>query len=187
MAVPVGAAMSMPECGLRGWSLKKRRNPNELERGPFTGCCSENVAGTRSLKSVERTSQALLLGLGPGVVFGGEVHLPLRHLQPLLDILLRRDLQLDVAGSSRGRLDRDQMLAGRRRQRDADDGLAPIAIDHGQRAPFRKAHDRFGFGRGSHVDDGDTAGHDARTRQSGPRCGDTTRSRGSNQQFSHWH
>ena len=37
MGVPVGAAMSMPECGLRDSPLNMRRSPNELERRPGTG------------------------------------------------------------------------------------------------------------------------------------------------------
>jgi hypothetical protein len=35
--VPSGAAISMPLCGLRGWSLKNRREPYEFERWPLTG------------------------------------------------------------------------------------------------------------------------------------------------------
>ncbi len=45
IGVPVGAAMSMPVCGLRGSPLKKRRRPYELERGPGTGWRSASVAG----------------------------------------------------------------------------------------------------------------------------------------------
>ena len=44
--VPVGAAMSMPLCGLRACPLNTRRRPNELERRPGVGCrmCSEGRA-----------------------------------------------------------------------------------------------------------------------------------------------
>jgi len=48
--VPVGAAMSIPECGLRDWPLNTRRSPKELERGPRTGCSKRSVAGGVSVK-----------------------------------------------------------------------------------------------------------------------------------------
>ena len=41
----VGAAMSMPVCGLRASPLNTRRKPKELERTPGTGCSSRRVPG----------------------------------------------------------------------------------------------------------------------------------------------
>src|SRR5688500_635610 len=41
----MGAAMSMPECGLRDSPLNMRRKPKELERRPGTGWASRSVGG----------------------------------------------------------------------------------------------------------------------------------------------
>jgi hypothetical protein len=43
--VPAAAAMSMPLWGARGWSLNRRRFPNESERTPSTGARIASVAG----------------------------------------------------------------------------------------------------------------------------------------------
>ena len=54
--VPVGAAMSMPLCGLRAWPLKTRRRPNDDERGPLVGASSCKVAGSRAAEKRRSTS-----------------------------------------------------------------------------------------------------------------------------------
>jgi hypothetical protein len=43
--VPVGAAISMPLCGLRDSPLKMRREPKELLRGPGTGWAKRRDSG----------------------------------------------------------------------------------------------------------------------------------------------
>jgi len=50
IGVPVGAAMSIPECGLRDRPLNTRRRPKELERGPGTGCSRRRLEGVSSVK-----------------------------------------------------------------------------------------------------------------------------------------
>ena len=50
MGVPVGAAISIPLCGLRDWPLNTRRKPKELERRPGTGAGSTMPAGEALLK-----------------------------------------------------------------------------------------------------------------------------------------
>jgi hypothetical protein len=47
--VPALAAMSMPLCGARGWSLNTRRFPNESERTPSTGARIASEAGGEGL------------------------------------------------------------------------------------------------------------------------------------------
>ncbi len=58
MGVPVGPAMSIPVCGLRGSLLKIRRKPYELERIPGMGCIRRNVVGG-SLENVPRARRIL--------------------------------------------------------------------------------------------------------------------------------
>src|SRR6202165_2706959 len=53
---PAGAAMSMPECGLRDSPLKMRRMPNDELRGPGTGCGRCRDSGGGSEKELESCS-----------------------------------------------------------------------------------------------------------------------------------
>src|SRR5438105_8537368 len=63
--VPAGAAMSMPECGLRDSPLKTRRMPKDELRGPGTGCGRYRDRGGGSEKasrscSMRKRSRATL-------------------------------------------------------------------------------------------------------------------------------
>lgn len=49
IGVPLLAAKSRPECGLRSSPLKKRRKPKGLESGPLTGLSNSRLPGWRGL------------------------------------------------------------------------------------------------------------------------------------------
>jgi hypothetical protein len=82
--------MSMPLCGLRGWPLKKRRLPNESERGPARRPHAQGAGGRRA----EAGDHALLVRaftLVARQVGGRQIDRARRHLQVLLGIALGGD------------------------------------------------------------------------------------------------
>src|SRR5882762_5559614 len=61
--VPLGAAMSMPLCGLRAWPLKILRERNELLRGPGTGCGMRRDSGGGAVHRLKAWSMRIFSSL----------------------------------------------------------------------------------------------------------------------------
>ena len=73
--MPLGAAISMPLCGLRDWPLNIRLEPNELLRTPGTGWVKVNSSGSRSLQRLSAASMPILSLLDARRILGRQVHL----------------------------------------------------------------------------------------------------------------
>ncbi len=120
-ACRVGAAMSMPLCGLRDSPLNIRRMPNELLRTPGDGLRQAQASGGGIASSGSSAcSMRIFSRLTRARSAFGQIDLARRDLEGLAGVLLVADREFELLPASASLRTITCRAPQRRRQRDAD-------------------------------------------------------------------